>query len=85
LFSGKYRTAKVSNMSAKPRLLTRQQLAVFLREEKGFPIGKSTLNKLCSPAINQGPRACAMWGRRPLYDPEEGIAWAEARLRPVGA
>jgi hypothetical protein len=66
------------------RLLTRRQLAAFLRE-CGFPVGNSTLDKLCAPSINQGPPACAMWGKRPLYEPTAGIAWAESRLRPVGA
>jgi hypothetical protein len=63
-------------------LQTRRQLAGHLRE-KGYPIGNSTLDKLCSPLINEGPPIAAWWGRRPLYDPDVGVEWAEARLRPA--
>jgi hypothetical protein len=68
-------------MNAKPRL-TRKQLGEQLRK-LGYPIGNSTLVKLCAPSIGQGPPACAWWGNRPLYDLEDAIAWAEARLRQV--
>jgi hypothetical protein len=61
--------------------LTRKQLGAFLREEHGYPIGDSTLDKLCMPTINQGPPVAGWWGRRPLYDPDEGLAWAEARIK----
>jgi hypothetical protein len=63
-------------------LLTRKQLAEHLRG-CGFPIGNSALVKICSPAIGQGPPVAAYWGKRPLYDPDQGVAWAEARLRPA--
>jgi hypothetical protein len=68
-------------MNSKPRL-TRKQLGEQLRK-LGYPIGNSTLAKLCAPAISQGPPVAAWWGNRPLYDEDEGIAWAEARLRPT--
>jgi hypothetical protein len=64
-----------------PRL-TRKQLGERLRE-LGYPIGNSTLAKICAPAIGQGPPVAAWWGRRPLYDEDGAVAWAEARLRPV--
>jgi hypothetical protein len=60
--------------------LTRRQL-VSLFHEFGYPIGKSTLDKLCMPAVNEGPPVAAWWGRRPLYDPDEALAWAEKRTR----
>jgi hypothetical protein len=60
--------------------MTRQQVAQHLRAH-GFPIGDSTLNKLCMPARREGPPVAAWWGRRPLYDPDEALAWAEARTR----
>jgi hypothetical protein len=63
----------------KPRL-TRKQLGNRLRE-RGYPISDSTLNKLCAPAIGEGPPVTAWWGNRPLYDEDEGVAWAEARVR----
>jgi hypothetical protein len=66
-------------MNTKPRR-TRKQLGERLRE-LGFPIGDSTLAKICAPAIGQGPPVAAWWGNRPLYDEDEAVAWAEARLR----
>jgi hypothetical protein len=68
-------------MNTKPRL-TRKQLGEHLRK-LGYPIGNSTLVKLCAPSIGQGPPVAAWWGNRPLYDPDEAAAWAESRLRPV--
>jgi hypothetical protein len=65
----------------KPRL-TRTELGAHLRGH-GYPISNSVLNKLCMQSVNQGPPVSCWWGRRPLYDPAEGIAWAEARTRPV--
>jgi hypothetical protein len=47
----------------------------------GYPIGDGTLDKLCAPSVNQGPAVDCWLGRRPLYDPAAGLAWAEARLR----
>jgi hypothetical protein len=66
-------------MEAKKRL-TRTQLTAYLRE-CGVPIGDSTLDKLCMPAVNKGPPVAVWWGRRPLYDPADALAWAEARMR----
>ena len=63
-------------------LLTRKQLAAYLRQH-GFPIGDSTLTKLCAPSIGQGPPVAAWWGRRPLFDPMVAIQWARSRLRPA--
>jgi hypothetical protein len=61
-----------------PRM-TRKQLAEFLTAS-GYPISLSYLEKMCAPAIDQGPPSTARWGRRPLYDPDAALAWAEARL-----
>jgi hypothetical protein len=60
-------------------LMTREQLRLFLCEQ-GFPLGKSTLDKLCSPAFNEGPPVAAWWGKRSLHNPEDGLAWAKSRL-----
>jgi hypothetical protein len=48
-------------------LLTRRQLVVYLNEN-GFPIGNGTINRLCSPAYNDGPPVVRWWGNRCLYD-----------------
>lgn len=65
-------------------LLTRKQLAEKLRDT-GYPIGDSTLAKLCAPSVGEGPPVAAYWGRRPLYKFDDGVAWAVARLRPTDA
>jgi hypothetical protein len=70
-------------MNSNPRL-TRRQLAEELRK-RGYPIGNSTLVKLCQPSIGEGPPVAAYWGKRPLYDLAQGVAWAEGRLRPAEA
>ena len=59
-------------------------LASFLTEA-GFPISESTVSKYCSPAINIGPQIEGYWGRLAAFKPSEAIAWAKARLKPVGA
>ena len=58
---------------------TRPQLVQLLREH-GYPFGKSTLDKLCAPAVNEGPPVDAWMGNRPLYAPAVALAWAESRL-----
>lgn len=73
-------------MSDFPRYLTRDELFELLRQH-GFPIGRSTLNKLCMPSKYEGPPIAAMWpgarNDRPLYTADEGLAWAVARLKPA--
>ena len=65
------------------RYLTRDELREELRA-RGFPIGKTTFDKLCAPSVGQGPPVEAYWpGRRndrPLYTLANGLAWAESRL-----
>jgi hypothetical protein len=60
-------------------LLTQKQIAPFIRETTGIPVGDSTIVKLCSPAIGDGPRVATWFGRRPLYARTEVIRWARAR------
>ena len=62
--------------------ITRRQLGRFLRDH-GYPVGDSTLDKLCMPSSGQGPPVAGWWGRRPPYDPADALAWAEARMRPA--
>jgi hypothetical protein len=63
---------------SKPRM-TRRQMGQFLRDN-GFPIGDGTLDRICSPAQSKGPPVSKYWNARPLYDADEVLAWAEARL-----
>jgi hypothetical protein len=65
-----------------PPRMTRKQVADFLCAN-GFPIAYSTLEKLCAPAVGDGPPVDSRWGRRSLYDPAAALAWAKARLRPA--
>jgi hypothetical protein len=60
--------------------LTRRQLAAFL-SQRGFPISKSTLDKLAMPSRGEGPPAAGFWSNRALYDPSEALAWAKSRFR----
>jgi len=66
--------------------LTRDEMHALLREH-GFPIGRSTLDKLCAPARSDGPPVAALWpdrrNDRPLYDATAALAWAQARLKPA--
>jgi hypothetical protein len=69
------------------KYLTRDDLGDLLRA-RGYPIPKSTLDKLCAPACGEGPPVVAVWpgaaGRpqgRPLYEADSALAWAESRLR----
>jgi hypothetical protein len=60
-------------------LMTREQLLHYLREQ-GFPLGLSTLTKLCAPTVNAGPPVAAWFGRRALYEPPAALEWAKSRL-----
>ena len=65
-------------------LLTRGQ-AYKLLVQRGYPIGGSTFDKLCSPAVGKGPPVVGWWpgkgGLRPLYRPRAVLAWAQAFLK----
>jgi hypothetical protein len=63
-------------------LMTRQQLLEHLNKS-GYPIGESTLDKLCMPSNGGGPPVRVWWGKRALYDSDEAIKWAEGRCRPA--
>jgi hypothetical protein len=67
-------------VSTTDRYLSRHELAEFLTK-RGFPIGKSTLDKLAMPSRgrNDGPPA-GFWSNTALYDPEKALAWAKARF-----
>jgi hypothetical protein len=61
---------------------TLKQLGVFLREECGIPISDSTLQKRTAPSCDSGPPVAYWFGKKRIFDFEEGKAWAEAELRP---
>jgi hypothetical protein len=75
-------------MNALPsQYLVRRQAHQML-VERGFPLGWSTFNKLCAPAVGKGPVVAAWWpggrGRnelRPLYEPQAVIDWAKTLLK----
>jgi hypothetical protein len=66
-------------MFANQEYLTRAQLAEFLTA-RGFPISRSTLDKMAMPSRSEGPPAVGLWGNRLLYDPERALAWAKRRF-----
>jgi hypothetical protein len=65
------------------RLHTREELRKAILDERGGRLGKSTFNKLCSPAIGEGPPVAAWSGKYPLYRLEDGLAWYDSRLSPT--
>jgi hypothetical protein len=67
------------------KLLTRRQLAEFLREH-GYPIGHGTIAKMNMPSAGgDGPPVEAAWGNRYLYHPGKCLRWAKARFSDVAA
>jgi hypothetical protein len=60
--------------------MTRRELVKFL-SDRGFPISKSTLDKLAMPSRGEGPPAVGFWSNRALYDPEKALLWARKRFR----
>ena len=60
--------------------LTRHELADFL-SSNGFPISKSTLDKLAMPSRGEGPPAAGFWANRALYEPSKALVWAKSRFR----
>lgn len=61
-----------------PALLTRFAAAQFLRSELGYPVSKSTLDKL---AVTGGGPPFQTFGRRVVYQRDDLKAWAEGRAR----
>jgi hypothetical protein len=57
---------------------TREELAALLTE-RGYKIAFQTLTQLCMPSNPQGPPVAFYWGRRPIYDFDEGLEWARRR------
>jgi hypothetical protein len=73
---------------------TRADFCEYL-QSLGYPIKLGTLNKLCAPALDDGPPVAVWWGQRPLYDfgsPDAPVdLWAASRLsarrrgpKPIG-
>jgi hypothetical protein len=62
--------------------LTRAEIPEFLAQH-GFPIGRSTIDKLSMPsrADQAGPRPAGAWGNRHLYRPAQVLRWARARFK----
>jgi hypothetical protein len=55
-----------------------------LAAEVGIPCpAKSVIDKLCAPAVNQGPQPAAYLAKRPLYKPVVAIAWLRSLLKPA--
>jgi hypothetical protein len=66
--------------------LTRAEIPDFLRQH-GFPIGRSTIDKLSMPSRGDhaGPKPVGLWGNRHLYKPEAILKWAHGRFRSIAA
>jgi len=60
------------------RRLTRREAANFLTQH-GYPTSVHLLNRLCGPAVNQGPPPDGRWGNRELYTEPNLLEWAQQR------
>lgn len=60
--------------------LLQQDIGPFLRA-LGYAYGASEINRLCSPAVNEGPPIALRFGSRALRTPDDVTAWAKARLK----
>ena len=69
-------------MNGKKQIVGYPALSEFLTGE-GFPIAESTVAKLCSPAIAQGPALEGYWQNQRTFDPGVVLAWAKSRIRPA--
>jgi len=60
--------------------LFQKDIGPFLRA-LGYAYSTSQINRLCSPAVNEGPPIARWHGPRPLRTPDDVIAWAKNRLQ----
>ena len=60
--------------------VTRQGLGPYLKERLGVNCSESWLSKQKG---GDAPPIAGTWGRRIMYDTEECLKWAEARLKPA--
>ncbi len=78
---GKYvKPTRIFINGEEKEFLLQQDIGPFLRA-LGYAYSNSEINRLCSPAVNQGPPVALRYGSRPLRTPHDVIAWAKKRLR----
>jgi hypothetical protein len=77
---GRKKPSKPNFARGPPEYITQKQLGPWIREMLGIPLGDSTIIKKCSPAIGGGPPVAAWIGKRPLYRPDDALAWAKSFL-----
>jgi hypothetical protein len=73
-----------NQVEEKKPLLTREQLRHELNA-RGYVMSASYFHKICLPSRNAGPPVAKHWGKRPLYNLEDGLAWAEGRCTTASA
>jgi hypothetical protein len=64
-------------------LVTRRELVDLMRKETGIPVTYSRLMK--DGASGRGPQPVATFGKRHLYRPADGLAYAKSLIHPVQA
>jgi hypothetical protein len=62
-----------------PRLLRRREAAKYLRDTWGVPCAEKTLAKL---AVVGGGPSFRLYGRIPLYEPDQLDSWVGSKLSP---
>src|SRR6266404_1497280 len=66
--------------SEEKEFLFQQDIGPFLRA-LGYAYSNSENNRLCSPAVNEGPPIALRHASRSLRSPDDVIAWAKKRLQ----
>lgn len=69
-------------VAAFPPRLTRSQL-LKLANDRGYPLSKSSLDKLCAPNSPTPPPVACKWGRRDLYDRDQVLPWLASLSGPT--
>jgi hypothetical protein len=61
-----------------PQYVTRRGGVELVRQKTGIPLSKSTVDKDCH--LGRGPKPVAKYGPKHLYEPEEFLRYARARV-----
>jgi hypothetical protein len=71
------KAAMITDAPTKPKLY-RDQLPELFRKNGLPPLSVNYLNKIAS--AGEGPPFAIIFNRRPMYEPDEALAWLRARV-----
>jgi hypothetical protein len=72
--------ANVPAIDDEPVITGYAALTEFMNKH-GFRTSRSTLTKICSPAVNSGPPVEGYYGKFPMFRPSRTLQWARNRGR----